>query len=96
VDAPGVDQQLLDESLGVRSQESARVPGDAHPSTYWYPALDKRHGPDARARDLGIGGEDREAVPRLNQRDHRVKRAALQEHTRSEVRDLTRGIKPHA
>src|SRR5262245_9209065 len=49
--APGIGDQLLDELLGIGSEESLRIPGSGQPSPDCRTALSQRRSPDPCARN---------------------------------------------
>src|SRR5262245_27822702 len=61
--APGMNDQLLNELLGIGGEESLRIPGGGHPSPDRRLALNQRHSTDPLARNQRGGRDHRDPIP---------------------------------
>src|ERR1700674_1904177 len=90
----GIDHELLDEILGVGSQEPLWMPGDRLPSSDRCPAEEQRDGANLSAGDQHTRGNHRDPVPAGRQCDESLGGGAVEEHARPDVRDLAGGMEP--
>src|SRR5262245_54760575 len=93
--ASAICHQLIDKLLGVRGQQSLRIPRYAEPLPDRPSSLHQWQGANAIRND-DRRGNDRNAIPDLGQSDECMRCGALQKHAWSDVRDIAGGVEPFA
>ena len=94
--SPAMGHQLGHEMLRVGCQKPLRIPRDVRPPADRRAAMNQRNRADAVTWHTGIRGKDCNRVVARREGDKRVWCGALQEHTRPDMRHVTRDVEPLA
>ena len=92
----GKSDVFLDEALGIRRQETLRMPRERRPFPERSPSQNQRDGANAAVRDHHVGWHDRNAVLRPAEGKECLRNRALKHDVRAYACEAIRRLDPLA